>query len=211
VKRYGQHCPLARALDVVGERWTPLVVRELTLGPRRYSDLLTGLPGIPTNLLATRLRDLQNAGIITKRTLPPPTAVTVYELTEAGHALRPALNALREWGRHYAPPPADTDTAQPAWALLSASAHPTSLPTGRTCELRVDSELFHLTATPESTLSVHGGPAHAPHTVITMSTDTLFRLMSAHTTPTATIRHTTITGDHHLAHTTLTSLHGVLA
>src|SRR5664279_1887637 len=111
VKRYGQLCPLARALDVVGERWSLLVVRELALGPRRYSDLLNGLPGVPSNLLATRLRDLQDAGVIIKRTLPPPTVVTVYELTEAGHALRPVLGALREWGRRYGSAPADPDAA----------------------------------------------------------------------------------------------------
>jgi DNA-binding HxlR family transcriptional regulator len=210
VKRYGQHCPLARALDVVGERWSPLIVRELTLGPRRYSDLLTGLPGVPTNLLATRLRDLLDAGVITKRTLPPPTAVTVYELTEAGHALRPALNELREWGRRYAPAPSEADTARPGWALLSASARPTSLPAGRTCELRVDEEFFHLSAS-DSTLSVHGGPAHAADAVITMSADTMYRHMSGRTTTAATARHATIDGDREIARSALESLHGALA
>ena len=207
VKRYGQLCPLARALDVVGERWSPLLVRELSLGPRRYSDLLSGLPGIPTNLLATRLRDLAAAGVITKRTLPPPTAATVYELTEAGHALRPALRELREWGRRYGPAPSEADVARPGWALASAAGRPTALPEGRSCELRVDAEFFHL-RTRNSTLSVHGGPANAADAVITMSADTLYRLMAGHSV--ATTDHT-IDGDHELADIALDSLHGVLA
>ncbi len=116
VKRYGQRCPLARALDVVGDRWNLLVVRELMVGPRRYTDLLDGLPGIGTNILAARLRDLGEAGIVTRRSLPPPTAVTVYELTEAGRALGPSLTALRNWGAAYAPPPRGGDSMRPAWA-----------------------------------------------------------------------------------------------
>lgn len=204
MKKYGQRCPLARALDVVGERWSPLIVRELSLGPRRYSDLLHGLPGIPTNLLAGRLRDLQDAAVITKRTLPPPTAVTVYELTEAGQALRPALNALREWGHHYGPTPSDTDTARPGWALLSASGRPTALPDGATCELRVDDEFFHISAN-ESVLSVHGGPAARPDAVLTMPAGTLYQHMYGHETPVVRAD-----GDQDIARQTLESLHGVL-
>src|SRR5690349_13071210 len=140
VKSYGQRCSLARALDVVGERWSMLIVRELTLGARRYRDLLDGLPGVPTNLLASRLKDLQSAGVIAKRTLPAPASVTVYELTEAGHALRPALSELREWGTRYGQVPTDADEVRPSWALMSASARPTALPDGRICEVRVDGE-----------------------------------------------------------------------
>src|SRR5262245_43249264 len=130
VKSYSQRCPLARALDVVGERWSMLIVRELTLGARRYRDLLDGLPGVPTNLLATRLKDLQSAGVITKRTLPTPASVSVYELTEAGHALRPALSELREWGSRFGPMPSETDEVRPSWVLMSASSRPTALPEG---------------------------------------------------------------------------------
>src|SRR2546423_7781071 len=89
VKRYGQRCPVARALDVIGERWTPLIVRELLLGPRRYTDLQDALPGVGTNILAARLAYLQSNGVIAKRTLAPPTPVVIYELTEAGEALAP--------------------------------------------------------------------------------------------------------------------------
>jgi DNA-binding HxlR family transcriptional regulator len=209
VKKYGQRCSLARALDVVGERWSLLVVRELTIGPRRYSDLLDGLPGIPTNLLATRLKDLQATGIISKRTLPPPTAVTVYELTDAGHALRPALNELRDWGARFGTAPSGTDAIRPAWPLLSAAARPTALPEGRVCELRVGIEFFQLSAT-QSRLSVHGGPAQAADSTIIMSADTLYNLATASITTAATTRQTTITGDAGIAQSALESLHGVL-
>src|SRR5260370_33076772 len=125
LKHYGQACAIARALDVVGERWSLLLVRELALGPRRYRDLATGLPGIPSNVLAARLKDLQAAGVITQRTLPAPTDVTVYELTDAGRALQPALIQLRDWGLRYAPEPSPGDAAQPGCALPRAAARPT--------------------------------------------------------------------------------------
>src|SRR5256884_6886588 len=137
MKRYGQACAIARALDVVGDRWSLLLVRELTLGPRRYRDLATGLPGIPSNVLAVRLKDLQAAGVITRRTLPAPTDVTVYELTGAGRALQPALKELLDWGLRYGPEPSEDDVGQPGWALLTAAGRPSALPDGQTCELRV--------------------------------------------------------------------------
>src|SRR6266568_7616559 len=114
MKHYGQACAIARALDVVGDRWSLLLVRELILGPRRYRDLATGLPGIPSNVLAGRLKDLQAAGVISRRTLPVPTDVTVYELTDAGRALQPALNELLDWGRRYGPRVSPDDAASPA-------------------------------------------------------------------------------------------------
>src|SRR6187549_2526493 len=90
-RSYHQFCGLARALDVVGERWTLLLVRNLLLGPRRYGDLLEELPGITTNLLAKRLRALCEHGLVEKTALPPPAAIPVYALTEAGAALEPAI------------------------------------------------------------------------------------------------------------------------
>ena len=144
MKQYEQACAIARALDIVGDRWSLLLIRELTLGPRRYRDLATGLPGIPSNVLAAHLKDLQAAGVITRRTLPAPTDVTVYELTEAGRALQPALTELLHWGRRYAPEPSPGAAAQPGWALLAAAGRPTALPAGQTCELRVGPEIFYL-------------------------------------------------------------------
>lgn len=104
-KRYDQYCPLARALDLVGERWALLVVRELMHGPKRYSDLAEGLPGIGTNILATRLRDLEACGVVVRRTLPPPAASKVYELTDYGRELRRAMRELALWGARSLGPP----------------------------------------------------------------------------------------------------------
>src|SRR5258708_40252406 len=101
MKHYGQACAIARALDVVGDRGSLLLVRELTLGPRRYRDLFTGMPGIPSNVLAARLKDLHAAGVITRRTLQPPTYSTLYELPAAARALQHALNELPGSNRHY--------------------------------------------------------------------------------------------------------------
>lgn len=98
-RRYGQFCPLAKALDVLGERWTLLIVRELLSGPKRYTDLRQELPGLATDLLAARLRDLDQAGIVDRREVPPPTPATVYALTPRGHELEPVIRELARWGR----------------------------------------------------------------------------------------------------------------
>lgn len=114
MKRYDQYCPIAHALGLVGERWSLLVVRELIQGPKRYTDLVDGLPGIGTNILASRLKDLEAGGIIRKTKLPPPAASTVYELTQCGNDLRPVLHELARWGaRTLGPPPAGA--LEPGW------------------------------------------------------------------------------------------------
>src|ERR1700690_1771860 len=100
-RKYGQYCGVARALDVVGERWTLLVVRNLLLGPRRYSDLLRELPGMTTNLLAKRLDEMEAASLVERRALPPPAAATVYALTETGAALEPVVMELGRFGGRY--------------------------------------------------------------------------------------------------------------
>lgn len=97
-KRYGQYCPVAHALDQIGDRWALLIVRELMLGQRRFTDLAEALPGIGSNILSNRLRSLDAAGIVRKAKLPPPLGVTVYELTADGHALEGVLGALARWG-----------------------------------------------------------------------------------------------------------------
>jgi len=193
---------------VIGERWSLLIARELMLGPRRYTDLLDGLPGIPTNVLAGRLKDLLAAGVLTKRALPPPTVVTVYELTEAGQALGPTLDALRGWGTHYGPPLSESDVTRPAWVLLSASSRPTTVPIGRVCQLRVGAEFFQLRAD-QNGLSVHGGLADTPDSVITLDAETLYLLMAGQ----ATVAHPEITieGDNDTARGFLNSLLGALA
>ncbi len=96
---YGQYCALAKALDVIGDRWTLLIVRELLArGPCRYTDVRNGLPGIATNLLAARLRELERSGIIRREEAPPPIATTLLHLTPRGEDLRPVVHAIGQWG-----------------------------------------------------------------------------------------------------------------
>jgi DNA-binding HxlR family transcriptional regulator len=97
-RSYNQFCGVARALDLIGERWALLVVRELALGPKRFTDLRQGLPGVATNVLSLRLRQLARDGIVTRRQLPPPAPAQVYELTEHGRKLVPIMLALGRWG-----------------------------------------------------------------------------------------------------------------
>ena len=118
-RSYEQHCGLARALDLVGERWTLLVVRDLLLGPRRYGDLLGSLDGITTNLLAKRLREMKRLGLLEKRRLPPPASSEVYALTDAGRALEPAVMELARWGGRLLEHPRQSDKRDIGWALLS--------------------------------------------------------------------------------------------
>src|SRR5581483_10847231 len=119
-RSYNQYCGVARALDVVGERWTLLIVRDLLLGPRRYKDLLEGLPGIGTNLLADRLRELEKRGIVKRSVLPPPAGSAVYELTELGTDLGPAVLALGAWGARLLPPAPREAEMVPTAALFVA-------------------------------------------------------------------------------------------
>jgi DNA-binding HxlR family transcriptional regulator len=98
-----QFFALAYTLEVVGGRWTLLIILELLAGPRRFTDLLEGLPGISTNLLSQRLKSLEQQGIVCRRVLPPPMGSNVYELTEAGKALQQALHELGDWGSHFLP------------------------------------------------------------------------------------------------------------
>jgi DNA-binding HxlR family transcriptional regulator len=100
-RSYNQLCGISRALDLVGERWTLLIIRELIVGPRRFKDLMAGMPGISTNLLSERLKGLEQQGLIRRRTLPPPAGVAVYELTQAGQALEPTLLELGRWGSRF--------------------------------------------------------------------------------------------------------------
>lgn len=111
---YGRYCPISHALDLVGERWALLVVTELMDGPKRYSDLAEALK-IGTNILAARLRELETAGVISKRRLPPPAASQVYELTEYGAELKPVLHQLAHWGARSLGPPSPETELFPGW------------------------------------------------------------------------------------------------
>lgn len=105
VRSYGDPCGVARGLDLIGERWAALVVRDLLLGPKRFNDLLGGLPGVSPNVLSQRLRELTEHGVVQRRDLGPPTRVHLYELTEWGRALEPILMQLGRWGSQAPAPP----------------------------------------------------------------------------------------------------------
>src|SRR5215210_1093076 len=114
-KRYDQYCPIAHALGLIGERWSLLIVRELLQGPKRYTDLAGSLPGIGTNILAARLKELETCGLVTKRRLEPPAASQVYELTPYGLELKPVMRALALWGLRSIDPPSEEDDLAPGW------------------------------------------------------------------------------------------------
>jgi DNA-binding HxlR family transcriptional regulator len=121
MRSYGEYCSIAKALDVVGDRWTLLIVRELFIrGGCRYTDLRDGLPGIATNMLADRIRDLESAGLIRREDAPPPVAATLFHLTEAGAELLPVLDAIGRWGVRYMIEPADGDEFRGHWFAFPA-------------------------------------------------------------------------------------------
>lgn len=168
-RSYDQSCPAARALDVVGGRWSLLIVRELLLGPRRYTDLVTGLPGIGPNVLAERLRALRKAGILSQVKLPPPASSAVYELTELGTAMRPVLDELTRWGMRLPTSPRPGDTFRLSWVLgcLRASFRPEEASGVReTYEFRVDGDTFHLRVD-DGVLDIQNGSATDPVCAIT--------------------------------------------
>ncbi|GAB3785937.1 winged helix-turn-helix transcriptional regulator [Nocardioides ungokensis] len=143
-KRYDQYCPMAHALDLVGDRWSLLVVRELMHGPRRYTDLVEGLPGIGTNILATRLRDLETHGVVSRRTLPPPAASRIYELTDYGRALRPVVRELALWGARSLGPPTPGSGLFDGWVANALDIALAAVAPAGSFEFRVGDEVASL-------------------------------------------------------------------
>jgi len=174
-KRYDQYCPIAHALGLIGERWSLLVIRELMHGPKRYTDLAEHLPGIGTNILAGRLRDLEQARIVAKRKLPPPAASRVYELTDYGQALKPAMRELALWGARSLGPPEETEELFPGWL---ANAVDTVLapiaPPGR-FEFRVGDEVASLVDG-----EAKAEPVEDPDVVVEADPRGLFYLFTEH-------------------------------
>lgn len=125
-RSYEQYCPVAGALDVLGDRWTLLILRELLQGPQRFSDLRRQLPGIAPNLLADRLRSLEDDGLVTQQELPPPAARAVYVATEDGRAAGPVLAALAAYGMRHLPPPAPGEVrpSMAVWGALASRVDP---------------------------------------------------------------------------------------
>ena len=184
-KTYSQYCPVAHALDLVGERWALLVVRELLGGPKRYTDLAEALPGIGTNILAGRLRDLESGGIVRKRKLPPPAASTVYELTEYGAELREVLSVLGRWGARSLGPPCVDDILPAGWASHAArSLFDPEAARGVTAEyeLRADGELVAIRVE-DGELDVRASAADDPQLVLETDPATLLELVSGDLSP----------------------------
>jgi DNA-binding HxlR family transcriptional regulator len=178
-KSYKQYCPVAHALDTVGERWSLLIVRELIHGPRRYTDLLDRLEGCGTNILAARLRHLEAAGVVEKRKLPPPAASTVYELTPYGAGLRSCLRELAWWGARSLGPPSDVelDSGWLGGALATIGPAPVDAPA---VEFRIGGETAGLVggdvvhgSVAEPDLVVEGDPAGFYYLLIERRTEGL--------------------------------------
>jgi DNA-binding HxlR family transcriptional regulator/putative sterol carrier protein len=185
-RSYNQYCAVARALDIVGERWTLLLVRELLTGPKRFKDLLEGLPGIGTNLLAARLKDLEGYGMVRRATLPPPAASKVYELTELGWSLEPVIAALGRWGLEFLGAPDREDDLRPAWAVVairSALKQEAARGLQETYEFRIDEEAFHLRIK-DGEVEALQGPAVDPDLVVWGCTQAFLALATGRVEPT---------------------------
>jgi DNA-binding HxlR family transcriptional regulator len=188
-KRFDQYCPVAHALCLVGERWSLLVVRELLHGPKRYTDIAAGLPGIGTNILASRLRDLEEAGVVRKRKLPPPAASTVYELTEYGAELEEAVYALARWGARSLGPPGPDDDLYPEWGV---NAFPALFNPAKaaglveTYVLRIGEDVFTVRLEDEH-MEAEVGAAEEAELDASMDMDTFFGLASGTLEPRQTV------------------------
>ncbi len=163
-RSYQQFCGLARALDRLGERWTLLIVRDLLLGPKRYSDLLEDLPGITTNLLAARLREMERLGLVARRKAPPPVRAHVYELTEGGRALEAAIMELARWGGRFMNAPHANDRMNIGWGLLALKRRYRG-GLDFSAELRIDERVFELGFSPDY-LAVSERSASRPDVVV---------------------------------------------
>lgn len=152
--RYDQFCPLARAAEVLGQRWNLLVVRELLLGPQRFADLRRRLSGVSTSVLTERLTELEASGVVERRELPPPAARDVYALTAHGERLRPILAELARWGLRWMTTPKRGDHVEPEWVRLAAEMFAAERATpARTFELHARAQ----GGAPEARVRVSGG------------------------------------------------------
>jgi DNA-binding HxlR family transcriptional regulator len=188
-RKYDQACGTAHALDVVGDRWALLVVRELVLGPRRFTDLREGLPGIGPNVLSERLKQLEEAGVVRRRVLPPPAASTVYELTQWGSELEDVVVRLGRWGARSPNLPLDSGETHPEWLMLGMRAlySPEVDPGRTTYEIRFGDQPFWA-QTDDGSLAVGRGGASEPDAVLTADVDTIAQLVRGQLKPGAALR-----------------------
>lgn len=173
-RTYDDPCGIARALDLVGERWALLVVRELVLGPKRFTDLNRGLPTASQNVLSQRLRELTDSGVVRRRRLGPPTSAWVYELTEWGHDLGPVLMALARWGNQA---PITTRSSLSPDALMLALYGALRVPEEMkaTYELRFGTDHFRC-AVADGRIEVVRGDADHPDVIAETDVETLTAL-----------------------------------
>ena len=166
-RSYQQFCPLAYSLDLIGERWTLLIVRELSLGPRRYSDLQRGLPGIGPNLLSNRLKELEQASIVERIYLPPPAKVTAYGLRKRGRSLLQALAPLAQWGMAFMTmPPPEVHFVSPIATMgsLNSLFHPPSA-SNVTVEIQMPPDIFYVQIA-DGQIAIAQGKANAPSLIL---------------------------------------------
>ena len=177
-RSYGDRCGIARALDLVGERWALLVVRELLLGPKRFTDLRAGLPHLGPDVLSQRLRELEGAGVLGRRVLPPPAGSRVYELTDRGRELEPAVLALGRWGSRAPFPPGDAAIGVDAvvLALRTLFDPPAAGDLTASWELRLGEHRF-AARVGDGRLDVARGDAGRPDAVIDTEPGTLAALL----------------------------------
>ncbi|MBP2350631.1 DNA-binding HxlR family transcriptional regulator [Kribbella aluminosa] len=183
-RSYAQYCAVARGLDVVGERWTLLIVRELAFGPRRYTDLHADLPGISTDVLAARLKELEADGVVERRTFAPAAPVRVYDLTDRGRLLVPVVTALAAWGSPLLAAHQETDAVRHHWYLLPLAAlvRDAAAGAGGVVELRVEGSSCRL-----QLASMTVVPDEAPDVVVTITPKIADELLAGRTTLAAAI------------------------
>jgi DNA-binding HxlR family transcriptional regulator len=177
-RTYGDRCGVARALDIVGERWALLVVRELLLGPKRFTDLRAGLPHVGPDILAQRLRELEASGVVRRGTLPPPAGSRIYELTERGQQLEPVVLALGRFGSIAPLPPSEAQIGVDAVVIALKTLFTPSAADGLTAtyELRLGEQHFHLRVA-DGRLDVARGSAPAPDATIETDPGTLATIL----------------------------------
>ena len=174
MRSYGDPCGVARGLDVIGERWAALVVRDLLLGPKRFNDLLGGLPGVSPNVLSQRLRELTEHGVVQRRDLGPPTRVRLYDLTEWGRALEPLLLQLGRWGSQAPPLPEGTLGIDSLLLSIKAAFNPARAADLRGAyELRIDADTYLAEVTGDSVQISRDMAPERPDATLTADIDTL--------------------------------------
>jgi DNA-binding HxlR family transcriptional regulator len=188
-RTYGQGCGTAFALDLVGDRWALLVVRELILGPKRFTDLRDGLPGIGPNVLSQRLKELEDAGVLRRRVLPSPAASTVYELTEWGSELEDVVVRLARWGARSPDLPRAVET-QAEWLVLGMRAiyDPEDEPQPTLYELRFGGDEVFWASVSDGSLAVGRGEATDPDAVLTSDVESIAKLLRGELKPAAALR-----------------------